>query len=117
MQVGFATVHVIARDRVPKQSLDRLRTSSAISKKGLLRFARNDMETLFSLHPESQLFKLIANFQFLRLFIEPHPLNPPLLSKEGRAELYVNISAKPNCGSIVLHELLTAFITTLGSIT
>jgi len=36
MQLGFATLHVIARSI----------SDEAISKKGLLRFARNDRETL-----------------------------------------------------------------------
>ncbi len=53
---------VIARDRVPKQSL----AGSAVSKKGLLRFPfttlrasahRNDKETLFSLHPVGSLLR------------------------------------------------------------
>jgi hypothetical protein len=35
----------------------------AISKKGLLRFARNDEEALFSLLPKPQLLKLIADFE------------------------------------------------------
>ena len=51
MQLGFVNLHVIARSV----------SDEAISKKGLLRFARNDREILFRLHPKSQLLKLIAD--------------------------------------------------------
>ena len=59
MQPGLATRHIIARDKVPKQTPNSIKTDEANSKKGLLRFARNDKVTLFNLHPKSQLLKLI----------------------------------------------------------
>ena len=42
MQLSLAALHVIARDKVPKQSPSRIKTGVADSKKGLLRFACND---------------------------------------------------------------------------
>lgn len=64
MQLGFATLQVIARDRVPEQSLDRFGTGSTIFKKGLLRFVRNDKETGLGLYIKSQLLKLIGDSGF-----------------------------------------------------
>ena len=61
MQLGFATVHVIARSVVTKQSLKRDCFAFPFA---LLRAStRNNKETLFSLHPKSQPLKLIADLR------------------------------------------------------
>ena len=78
-QLGFATVHVIARSAATRQSVKRdcfaepvlsamrffasLRMTGSEGLAMTRSFAGNDKETLFSLHPKSQLLKLIADLK------------------------------------------------------